>query len=188
MRYALGQMATTTHLMSWESFEKLPDDAMHRELIEGELQVLPPPKSGHTKIATRMLRALLPVSDSGAGAVYLEAGYKLSSDPASWVQPDVSFLRRERDRETAPSEYFLGPPDLAVEIVSPSESAADLDRKVQLMLRGGSMAVWVLYPQQREVTVHRPDRTSYRLTAAESLSLPELLPGWEFPVLRLFED
>jgi Uma2 family endonuclease len=179
-------MAATTHLMSWESFEKLPDDAMHRELIEGELQVLPPPKSGHITVAKRIYDALVPAQVNGTA--YFEAGYKLSSDPATWVQPDVSFVRIERVRTTAPADYFTGAPDLAVEIVSPSESAADLDRKVQLMLRSGSMAVWVVYPQQREVTVHRPDRTSHRLTAAESLSLPELLPGWEFPVLRLFED
>ena len=180
-------MAATTNLMSWEAFEKLPDDAMHRELIEGELQVLPPPKSGHSGVAMRMLKSLLPFEKS-AGRFYLEAGYKMSDDPPTWIQPDVSFLRMERVRRTPDSGYFLGAPDLAVEVVSPSESAADLDRKVQLMLRGGASAVVVAYPRQREVEVHLPDSTSRRLTSSDTLSLPGLLPGWELAVARLFED
>ena len=81
--------------------------------------------------------------------------------------------------------YFLGAPDLAIEVVSPSESARDLNKKVSLMLKSGSLAVWVIYPEERTVQVHRPDGTSY---AADTLTLPELLAGWEAPVASLFED
>src|ERR1700722_9995945 len=98
-------MATTTHQMSWESFEKLPDgDGMHRELIEGELQILPPPKSGHTKVAKRAYQQLLLVEAKAAGQAYMEAGYQLSTDRRNWIQPDVSFLRAERVQHTADSD------------------------------------------------------------------------------------
>ncbi len=105
-------MATTTHQISWESFEKLSDgDGMHRELIEGELQILPPPKSGHSNVASNAYEALRPLFEQGVGRIYLEAGYRLFEDRRTWIQPDVSFLRAERVRQTASSNYFSGGPD-----------------------------------------------------------------------------
>src|SRR5262249_47952021 len=124
---------TTTGLMTWEEFEQLPDgDGFHRELIEGELQVLPPPKSGHSKLASRIFKALLACEESANIELFMEAGYKLGADPATWLEPDVSVLGRGRARDTDDSDYFLGAPELAIEVVSPSESASDLNRKVEL--------------------------------------------------------
>src|SRR6266849_4087856 len=127
-------MATTTNLLSWDAFEQLPDDGMHREIIQGELITLPPPKSRHSLVATNILKALLPVEQRAGGRVLPEAGYKLSEDPATWIQPDVSFLREDRVRATAPDGYFIGATELAIEVVSPSESARDLERKVEALL------------------------------------------------------
>jgi len=181
-------MATTTQ-MTWESFEKLPDsDGMHRELIEGELQILPPPKSGHSKIAMRAHGQLALIQDRAGGQAYVEAGYQLTSDKRNWIQPDVSFLRNERAKTTADSDYFMGAPELAIEVVSPSERAIDLNRKIELLLNAGSLAVWVLYPDQQEVRVFLPGGQSFRKGIGDSLSIPELLPGWEVPVASLFED
>ena len=73
-------MAATTNLMSWESFEKLPDDAMHRELIEGELQTLPPPKSGHSRVAMRLLKALLPAEEIAGGRFYFGGGVPIEKN------------------------------------------------------------------------------------------------------------
>ena len=182
-------MATTTHQINWESFEKLPDsDGMHRELIEGELQILPPPKSGHSNVASNAYEELRPLLEHGVGRIYLEAGFRLFEDRRTWIQPDVSFVRVERVRQTSGSDYFTGGPDLAIEVVSPSESASDLNRKVELLLKAGSLAVWVLYPEQRGVRVFLPSGASFWKGIGDSLSMPELLPGWELPVARLFED
>jgi Uma2 family endonuclease len=182
-------MATTTHQITWESFEKLPDsDGLHRELIEGELQILPPPKSGHSNVASNAYEALRPLRERGVGRVYLEAGYQLFEDRRTWIQPDVSFLRVERVRKTADSDYFIGGPDLAIEVVSPSESAADLNRKVELLLKAGTLAVWVVYQEQRGVRVFLPSGEAFWKGIGDTLSMPELLPEWEFPVSRLFED
>jgi len=119
---------------------------------------------------------------------YLEAGYQLSADKRNWIQPDVSFLRNERAQSTVDSDYFVGAPDLDIEVVSPSERATDLNRKVELLLKAGSLAVWVLYPDQQEVRVFLPSGESFRKGIGDTLSMPELLPGWEVPVARLFED
>ena len=183
-------MATTsTALMTWEEFEQLPDgDGFHRELIEGELQLLPPVKSGHSKVARRTYKALLRLEDSGLGQAYLEAGYKLAEDPATWIQSDASFLRIHRVLETDDSDYFLGPPDLAVEVVSASETSPKLQRKIELLLEHGCQAVLVLYPKTRKVRIHFPDGTSTVRGVKDKLDAPYLLPGWEFPVRKLFED
>jgi Uma2 family endonuclease len=181
-------MATTTSVMNWEAFEQLPDDGTHYEILEGELIALPPPKSGHSNVASNAFQGLLPLEEHGLGRVYAEAGYKLSENPATWIQPDVSFLSKDRIQATAPDGYFLGAPELAVEIVSPSESARDLERKVDALLAAGGKAVWVVYPASRKVRVFLGDGTSFSRTIHDTLSAPELLPGWELPVAKLFED
>src|SRR5258706_10040611 len=114
-------MATTTNLLSWQAFEQLPDDGMRHEVIEGELISLPPPKSGHARVAKRAYRALMPLEERGLGQVYVEAGYKLSENPPTWVQPDVSLITSERDRATAAAAYFTGAPELAGGVAPPSE-------------------------------------------------------------------
>ena len=180
-------MATTTNLLNWEAFEQLPDDAMHYELIEGELIALPPPKSGHTLAAKRMYDALTAVERQAECVTFIEAGYKLSHDPATWIQPDVSFIREPRVRATSLDGYFLGAPELAVEVISPSESASDVQRKVELLLKHGSLAVWVAYPRTKKVQVHLANGTSFSRGGTDKLTLNELLSGWELPVSVLFE-
>ena len=182
-------MAATTNLLSWEAFEQLPDDDWtHYEILEGELISLPPPKSGHSKIATNAYEALRPLAERGLGRVYVEAGYKLSENPPTWIQPDVSFLRASRVQATGPDGYFLGAPELAVEIVSPSESARTLNRKVKALLAAGGGAVWVIYPEDLQVRVYLPDGTSFSRGIGDTLSAPDLLPDWQIPVAKLFED
>ena len=182
-------MATSTGQMTWQAFEQLPDgDGWHREIVEGELIVLPPPKSRHSGVAFAMAEALLPLKQRGIVKLYVEAGYKLSKDPPTWIQPDVSVLRSERARATSGDDYFAGSPELAIEVVSPSETARDLNRKIDALLAGGSLAVWVIYPEEKEVRVFVPGGSSYTRRANETLTIPELLPGWELPVAKLFED
>ncbi len=180
-------MATKT-LLTWEQFEQLPDDAMHYELLDGELITLPPPKSGHSTIAHTIRDALSPyVIERGLGRVYVEAGYRLSTDPGTWVQPDVSFLRAERLSSTRQDQYFEGAPDLAVEVISPSESAHDVNRKTRKMLAAGARAVWVVYPETREAHISR-NGSAQALTERDTISEPDLFPGWQFPVAKFFAD
>ena len=74
-----------------------------------------------------------------------------------------------------------------MEIVSPSESARDLEHKVRLLLGAGSQAVWVIYPESQSVHVHLPEGTSFTRGVKDSLAAPQLLQGWEFLVAQLFE-
>jgi Uma2 family endonuclease len=182
-------MATSTSQITWQAFEQLPDgDGFHREVVEGELIVLPPAKSSHARLINAVALALAPLENHGRWSVFVEAGYRLFTAPPTWIQPDVSVLSRERASATSGDDYFVRPPELAVEVVSPSETARDLARKIDLLLRGGSLAVWVIYPEKREVRVFSADGTSYTRHGDETLTLSELLPGWELPVAKLFSD
>jgi len=148
---------------------------------------LPPVKSGHTKVAKRAFKALMHL-EPDAGQVYQEAGYKLAEAPSTWLQPDVSFLGPDRAYADDDDGYFRGAPELAIEVISPSESAADIQRKVALYLAAGSQAVWVAYPKTKTVQIHLPDGTSFARGMKDSLSAPFLKTDWELPVAKLFED
>ena len=93
-----------------------------------------------------------------------------------------------RVRETPADQYFKGAPELAIEIISPSETAANLQHKVDLLLKSGGLAVWAIYPDDRTVMVHLPDGTSFTRVTGESLEAPFLLAGWSIEVAKLFED
>src|SRR6266403_987143 len=115
-------MATKT-LLTLEQFERLPDDGMRHELDEGELVSTPPPMFLHGKIQSRTAQRLANfVEPRSLGMVVTESGYRLTSDTVR--APDVSFIWVERTLILDLARRFEGAPDLAVEIISPSETAA----------------------------------------------------------------
>src|SRR5579862_2265930 len=108
--------------LTLDDLEQMPDDAMHRELIDGELIELPPPESKHARIARTIFRSLDRYCESRKiGEVFPEAGYKVTADRRNWVQPDVSFISNAYLAGGGEQRFFEGAPDLAVEIISPSE-------------------------------------------------------------------
>jgi Uma2 family endonuclease len=179
-------MATTTHLLTWQEFEQHPDEQI--EVLEGELIAVPLPTAKHSVVAANILELLQPLSANQLGRGLCCTGYKLSEDPPTWIKLDISFLKMERVRATDPDDYFAGAPELAVEIVSPSETPGTLHRKVDLLLAAGSLEVWAIYPETRKVHVFLPDGTSSIRGIDQVLTLTDLLPGWELPIAKIFED
>ena len=176
-------MATRT-LLTFEEFEKFQDDGRKHELLEGEHIVLPPPKFNHTRIQQKMQDALRPyVKEHRLGEVYIEAGFKLS--PSTWLQPDLSFVRNAQIKNVLPSGYLEGAPALAVEVASESNTAAELDRKLDLYFAHGAEEVWVVFPQTRRVRSHFANGHSELLS--ESL-YSALFPGWSAPVADILEN
>ena len=96
-------------------------------------------------------------------------------------------MKPDRVRETLDSGYFIGAPELAIEIVSPSETATMLQRKVELLLGAGAQAVWVIYPDSQTVTVHLPNGTSTTHGVSETLTASFLAEDWKLPVASIFE-
>jgi len=172
--------------MRIEEYERLPDEGVQHELDEGELITTPAPKWRHSIIASNIYDELLK-HVAGAGLkVLMEAGFLLNENPPTLRQPDVAVVRADRGGQTPEDEYLRGAPELAVEIVSPSDSMADIDRKVEQYLAAGSTLVWVVIPKYERIRIFRADGTSTVRHCGETLDAPELLPGWSMPVEQVF--
>jgi len=175
-------MATKT-LLTLEQFEQLPDDGMRHELDEGELISMPPTFGLHGMIQSKMDRLLGNYAErKSLGIVVVETGFRLSSDILR--APDIAFIKAERARTLDMERRFEGAPDLAVEIISPSETAADIAHKVGQYLRAGAV-VWVVYPKDRAVHVFE-SKSARILEAEDLLEAPALLPGFSVRVSELF--
>ncbi len=172
-RYHEAMSART--LLTFEQFEQFHDDGLKHELLGGEHIVLPPPKRRHTKVQQNISDALRPyVKQRRLGEVYIEAGFKLSDD--TWLQPDVSFLRTSQIESGDPNGYFEGAPALAIEVASESNTAAQLDMKMEQYFAHGAEEVWVAYPETRENS-HPPSRRPQpdRQRRARIRSVPRLV-------------
>jgi Uma2 family endonuclease len=176
-------MAAKT-LLTVEQFELLPDDGMRHELDEGELIVMPSPfgEHGQIQLATgSILRSF--VRSRSLGLVFVETGFRLSRDTVRG--PDVSFVRAERASSLDLKKRFECAPDLAIEIISPSETAADIAHKVRQYLQAGS-TVWLVYPDDRAVHVFETSKNARVLEGDDLLEAPNLLPGFSVRVSELF--
>ena len=176
---------STTGLMTWEQFEQLPESVGKQELLQGELIELPPPKKRHTLVAQRIQYALFEFLKQRDGfqaaeAVHPEMGYRLSRHPDSWFVPDVSISHADQQGD----EYCEGAPLLAVEVISPSNSAQHLLEKVSQYLTKGSVEVWVVSPSMRNVWVYR----KIGATPFDTTLTTDLLPGLSIDLRALFAD
>lgn len=181
-------MATTiAPPLTLEEFAQLPRDGVRHEISEGELITMPPPKSLHSRVVRKIFKALEAVVDkSRFGEVFAEAGYVLFCDPLTVRQPDVSVLSKERIKATSPDEYFEGAPELAVEVLSPSDPAEDLDIKIEQYLKSGAKQVWILYPKTKRIHVFHAVNQGTILHAEQTLEGRDLLPGFSVKVADLF--
>ena len=168
------------------------------ELVHGEIIREPPPGEAHGWIAGNVFGPLWWfVREHRLGRVYsTEAGFVLARDPDTVRAPDVAFVSAERlDAEVRRGPYFERAPDLAVEVVSPSNRQRELRAKIRELLAAGSRAVWVIDPSSRTVTVHRPDpapgpvpgRRPEILTETDTVDGGPAVPGFRLPVREIFE-
>ncbi len=123
----------------------------------------------------------------GEGAVGLRAGFILARDPDTVRAPDIWFVRAERLPSTGIHEDYLeAAPDLAVEVISPTDMEQDLREKIDDYLTAGTALVWVAYPKSRDVIAHTPDGLARTFRESDTLTAPDVLPGFACPVADLF--
>jgi Uma2 family endonuclease len=184
----MGHMSTTTTaLLTFDEFERLPDQPGKRELLLEELIELPPAEFDHNRIAHRVWRRLdSTLAEAHArgeavelGEVYHEMGYKLPGD--GYVQPDVSITHAVQ----AVSKYLGGAPAIAIEVVSLSNTAEMMETKVGLYFRYGAREVWRVFPKARHIVVHI-GLTSRTIREDETLTTP-LLAGLALTLREILE-
>lgn len=166
------------------------EEDLRRELDEGELIEMAPVSFAQGSSASALDRFLGDWAEahSEAGEVGVEIGFVLRRSPDVVRGPDVAFVRAERLKGRDLHRFFEGAPDLAVEILSPSQTAAQMLRKVRQYLKYGTHTVWVVVPAARQVQVYRQNGKDQVLSAARrhKLTAPDLLPGFSLPLTTLF--
>lgn len=175
-------------LMSVEEFDRLEEpDELSYELDEGELVVMTKPRPLHNRIAERLFRALDRYLETHPVGEALIFEYLFVLAPNIKRAPDVSFLRAERAKQIDPNTDIAGAPDLAVEVVSPSDAVFAMRRKIRQYSAAGAQCVWVVYPETHEVEVWREaGKPQVVLQETDLLEAPDLLPGFSIRVAVLF--
>ena len=182
-------MTTKPRLMTAEDLERLPEDHMRHELVEGELRTMPPAGHTHGSIAHEVALSLgQHVKAKQLGKVYAaETGFLLTTNPDTVRAPDVAFVSTERlNLITRTEGFFPGPPDLAVEVVSPGDLYSEVEEKVKGWLGSGARSVIVADPRTKTVKVHCGLNDIQTLTQEDTLDGGEVVPGWTLPLAELF--
>lgn len=175
-------------LMTADELYALPDDDIRHELLTGSLLAEPPIGYPHARLVARVTFHLQQhVRARGGGEVVAgDMGFILARDPDSVRAPDVAFISSARlEAASALTGFFPGPPDLAVEVLSPSERAGTIHGKVADYLAAGARMVWVIDPEAQTVSVFRSLLSPRTISGDQELSGEDVLPGFSIRVSEL---
>ena len=179
---------STRALVTAEELARMPNDT-RRELVEGEIRELSPTGGIHGLVAGNfqtLVGAFVRQHRLGFTGT-AEVGYLLARNPDTVRVPDVSFVSRERIPETGiPEGFWSFAPDLAIEVLSPTDSAEEVLEKVEMYLAAGTRMVWVASPRARSITVYTPGGGARVLHEGDELEGGDVLPDFSVPVEEIF--
>ncbi len=176
-------------LLSVEAYARLPDDPRWRdELSRGRLVREPGPGHEHGRIQVRLGGRLERfVAEQQLGYVTVESGFVLERDPDTVRGPDVAFVARERYGDRLPTRWPEFAPDLAVEILSPSDRLSRMVEKVAQYLGAGTRLVWLIDPAERIAVIYRSATAVRVLREDEELEGEDVVPGFRCPLAELLD-
>ena len=182
-------MAITKPAGTWtyEDLFSLPDDGRRYEIIEGELCEMPSPTSAHGVTIRNLMFLLGPVIEALRGWL-LTAPLDVFFPGADPVQPDIVVLLPESNASLV-VRGVEGPPDLLVEVLSPSNRGRDLLTKRALYARAGVREYWIVDAMSRTVEILSLDRDAFhtaQVATGEEALLSPLLGGMAFPLPAVF--
>jgi Uma2 family endonuclease len=183
-------MATDQQLMTAYELSCLPRGRARHELVRGELRTMPLATFPEAVPATEIMSSLWRfIDDYRAEKVVTRVGFQLETDPDTVRAPDVAYISGERLRAAGDvTGYFPGAPDLAVEVISPTDRYGDVADTVDDWLVHGTRLVFVVNPRWQTITVHRPGRPIRALTVDDTLDGEDVVPGWTLAVRDLFDE
>ncbi len=160
-------------------------------LINGELLTKMAPTELHGDVVTRLLaRLFVFVDERDLGRVTTEVGFHPPGDRHTVLLPDVAFTGKPRTAQPARASYVPYMPDLAVEVISPSQTLAQVRRKAEVYLRHGAALVWLVDPMAQTAEVWRRGDDgalqSEIIAGDGELNGGDILPGFRLPLKRLF--
>ena len=176
-------------LMTAEDLLNLPDDGKVYELERGVLICMGPASPRSNRIAMRVIARMGPFIEEHDLGEYggSEGGFELTSDPDTVRAPDIWFVRADRVPSSGmPDEFFKGAPDIAGEVLSPSDRPGALLKKVGEYLEAGARLVWVLFPKTHTAMVYRADGTVTLIDADGVIDGEDVLPGFTLRLRDVF--
>jgi Uma2 family endonuclease len=191
--YAVGMSVATETRKVWTEAElqALPADGYNYELVDGELVMSPKNNFYHGNLCTRLLVAL----ENHNRAHRL--GAVLDSSTGFWMKnrncraPDISFVTKARLRSAGfsrtTSRFFPGGPDLAVEILAPSNTRPDMDARLKDFFASGTQLAWLIHPEDQFVEVCHSLTDRNILGPGAFLDGENLLPGFQLSIADLFQ-
>lgn len=183
---ALADPTATPSITPAQAFDIIAALPRHRdhkmEFLDGELFIIMPESPTSSEYAVFILMILAPfVYERGLGRVTTEqAGYMIGEDR---VSPDVAFIRK--DKRFVDKGYNPDPPDLVVEVISPSDRRRTIERKKKIYADAGILA-WFVYPKRKIVEVHAPGQPVQSVGVDGVLSGGDVLPDLTLPVKLIF--
>ncbi len=175
----------------WELQCQPGNQDKHFELYNGALIEMSPANYQHASLALRIgyfLQAYILETDAGTAGI--EGGFYPSNDRHTLLAPDVAFVSKVRLPGSEPATFIGFMPDLAVEIMSPSNTVTELRKKAAIYLQNGSRLVWIVKPEQEGVEVCRSvedGQIKVDFVGVEgSLAGEDVLPGFELELRKLF--
>lgn len=173
-------MAVAKKLITAEEFWLLPEHA-YAELIDGKVVERMRPGGVHGNISSAInyfLRGW--VLQSGAGTVRQESGFILGRSPNKVRGPDVYFVSKNKvPAEGIPEKFWEVAPDLAVEVISPSDTVEVIKEKLEDYFGAGTSEVWLVYPKAKQVEACSPSGVTKVFRESDTLQAPDLLPGFK---------
>jgi Uma2 family endonuclease len=187
----MARMQTDATPITAAALWAMPGHGKGLELRRGRLWPVSPSGWQHGAVAGDLAWHLSAhVRPNRLGRVTVaEAGYVVARGPDSVFAPDVAFVRADRVPNGSAAERFHeGAPDLAAEVISPSDTWSGVMQKVEDYLAAGTRMVLVVDPRRRCVHVLRSQRAMVTLQVGDVLDGDDVVPGWRLPLAQLFEE
>jgi Uma2 family endonuclease len=182
-------MDQMTKLVTADDLWQMPGNGRYYELVKGELHPMPPSGGEHGEVTINLTGPMwthATVQDLGR-LVAAETGFVLARDPDTVRGSDIAFIRKDRiPAGGLPKKFIPFAPDVAVEVVSPTDRMEDVEEKVAEWLAAGTTLVWVVVPKRRIIKVYRTLTNVKILTDKDELDGEDVMPGFRLPVARVF--
>jgi Uma2 family endonuclease len=183
---------TAKKVWTEEELQALPEDGFVHEVVDGELVMSPKNNFEHECICGRLFAALHNYNRQYRLGVLRgsSAGYWMAN--RNCRAPDISFIPRQRLLELNFSpkarQFFPGAPDLAIEILSPGNTRAEMDARLRDFFASGTQIAWLIYPETESAEVCRSLIRRVLIGPGGELDGEDLLPGFRYPIAQLFKE
>lgn len=190
----IGSMTATAQVARkvWteEELQSLPEDGYLHEVVDGELVMSPKNNPEHGEICARLLTALRTYATTHRLGVVWDSSTGFWMRNENCRAPDIAFVAKARlaGLRRPMRQFFQGAPDLAVEVLSPNNTRAEMNARLKDFFASGTRIAWLIHPEEQFVEVcHAP---SQRVIVGPNgeLNGEHLLPGFRYYIADLFKD